>query len=175
MGPTTMHRDAFQAFMACRTTLKAYCLAIVRDPDLAEDVLSEVGIAINDSWERYDRSRPFGPWARGVARRVALKALRDRGRRDVALDDEALESVAATLESMGDENAFERRRAALRSCVERLSGSDRRLVELRYFDGLSCSDVAARVARSLNAVYVALHRIHQALASCIEARLRGAP
>ena len=63
------YEEAFRHVIAHRTMRRAYLHAMVRDPELAEDTMSDVAIEISRSWARYDPARPFGPWARGVARR----------------------------------------------------------------------------------------------------------
>jgi hypothetical protein len=60
--------------------------AIVRDPFLAEDTFSDVTLEIARSWDRFDPTRPFEPWARGLARRVALANLRKHNRPVRGLD-----------------------------------------------------------------------------------------
>src|SRR5438552_12318142 len=97
--PDQPREEAFRQVLAHRTMLKAYVQAIVRDPFLAEDAFSEVTLEIARSWDRFDRSRPFESWARGVARRVALTSIRKQGRQPVTLDDPALESIDAELDT----------------------------------------------------------------------------
>src|SRR5947207_5758295 len=83
------YEEAFRHVLAHRTMLKAYVQAIVRDPFLAEDTFSEVTLEIARAWERFDSTRPFQNWARGVARRVALASLRKQSRQPVSLDETA--------------------------------------------------------------------------------------
>ena len=72
-GPAEQpYEEAFRQILAHRTMLKAYIQAFVRDPVLAEDTFSEVAIEIARCWERFDKTRSFENWARGLARRVAL-------------------------------------------------------------------------------------------------------
>src|SRR5262245_59731087 len=92
------YEQAFRQILAHRTMLKAYLQAIIRDPVLAEDTFSQVTIEIARSWKRYDTSRPFENWARGLARRIALAELRKRGREPVALDEDVLESIGMELD-----------------------------------------------------------------------------
>ena len=148
--------------------LKAYLFAIVRDPFLAEDALSDTMLAIARSWDRYDARQPFAPWARGVARRVALANLRQAGREFLQLDDAVLEEMAVELDRFGSEAEQEHARQALRGCVEKLPEANRALVQQRYFEEQSYEALAACTGRSVGALYVAFARIHQALAGCVE-------
>jgi RNA polymerase sigma-70 factor (ECF subfamily) len=62
---------------------------------------------------------------------------------------------------------------ALRDCLDRAPADARRLLELRYFEGRSCDEVAAESGLGLAAVYQRLSRLHRALKLCIERRLAG--
>ena len=111
------YEEAFRQVLAHRTMLKAYVQAIVRDPFLAEDAFSEVTLEIARSWNRFDRSRPFESWARGVARRVALTSIRKQGRQPVTLDDSVLESIGTELDAFGNEIELGLRKEALETCL----------------------------------------------------------
>ncbi|MBN1675234.1 MAG: sigma-70 family RNA polymerase sigma factor [Kiritimatiellae bacterium] len=167
------YEQAFRQVIAHRTMLKAYIQAIVRDPVLAEDTLSDVTIEIARSWARYDPARPFPNWARGVARRVALNALRGLGKRPATLDPEVLEAVGSEIDACGGEARLESRKRLLRRCVAQLSEPNRRLVQLRYFENQTYEQIADAVRRSVNALYVAFNRIHEALSRCIRENLES--
>lgn len=148
--------------------LKIHILCIVRDAHLAEDTLSDVTLAIVRSWSKFDRTKPFAAWARGVARNVALTNLRKQQRSAVTLDDSVLESLGAALDAGGGEAELEEKKRRLRACVEKLPGRSRELVQWRYFDDISYPDIAARSRRSLAALYMAFSRIHAVLADCVK-------
>ena len=63
---------------------------------------------------------------------------------------------------------------ALRDCLDQIPAASRRLLELRYFEGRSCNEVAAEVGAGLDAVYQRLSRLHRQLRACVEQRLGGA-
>lgn len=161
------YEEAFRHVLANRTVLLACVKAIVRDPHLAEDTLSDVTMEIVRNWEKYDPSRPFSPWARGVARRVAMANLRKASRMITTLDEEVIELLGAELEARGGESLFERYKDQLNKCLSRLSDNARRLVVARYFDELTYDELSAAEKRSNGALYVAFTRIHQSLARCL--------
>ena len=165
------HEEAFREVMAHWAMLNAYLRAIVRDPQLLEDTLSDTALAIARSWPSYDKARPFGPWARAIARRVAIENLSRHGLRPVLLAQGALEALGAELESMGDAVAVESRVRALRQCTEKLSEGSQELVRLRYFENRSYKEIAETVRWTVDALYVAYNRIHKALSECVSRRL----
>ena len=166
--PADAHDEAFLQVLAHRSMLKAYLLAIVHDPHLAEDTLSDATLAIVRSWEKFDRRLPFAPWARGIARRVALANLRKAQRPVVELDDDVMESLGAEFDALGDENAHEESRRRLNQCLEQLPERSRELVRLRYFEAAPYEEIARRAGRSVTALYMAFSRIHVALAKCVK-------
>src|SRR6185369_2659175 len=98
-GPITPQDEAFLQVLAHHTMLKSYILAIIHDPHLAEDTLSDVTLAIVRSWERFDKRQPFAPWARGVARRIALANRRKFQRPVSELNDDVLEAVGMHMDA----------------------------------------------------------------------------
>lgn len=148
--------------------LLGYIAAIVRDPDLTEDIFQNVAVVVLDKGHAVEAEEDFPRWARRVARLEALTALRRRRRApsplDPALIDLLEDEWAAT-------DAAAPAEPALRECLERLSPHARSLIQLRYAEGLSGKQVAERLNRSPNTVYVALSRAYRCLAECVRRRL----
>jgi RNA polymerase sigma-70 factor (ECF subfamily) len=142
---------------------------VVADPERARDVLQETNRVL---WERaaeYDRARPFLGWAIGVAKMQAL-AERQRSRRDrLQLDPDVAARLAEVAEARTED--VEERQLALAHCLNRLTSSQRGLLERRYKEGLDLSALGRSLGRSSNAVAAALMRVRQALASCIRDRV----
>jgi len=162
--------QAFRLIMQHRTMLAAYVRAIVRSPELAEDTLGDVSVEIARCWDAYDPSRPFGAWARGVARRVALANLRRHGAQPALLDEEVLERVGAKIEAISAAGLLAERKEALRRCVQELPGPEQALVRSRYYENRSYADIAGSTGRTVDALYVAFSRIHRALRECVQRR-----
>jgi RNA polymerase sigma-70 factor (ECF subfamily) len=153
---------AFTHFFTHRAMLRGYLHAMLRDRDLVDDTLSDTAVEVARCWESYDPAFPFGPWVRGVARRLALKRLRGRRRVELGLPDE-----------IGDRASLEAQKQQLQRCLEGLTKSNRELVRQRYFEEQRLESIAARSQRSLGALYTAFSRIHSALLRCMEKASAG--
>jgi RNA polymerase sigma-70 factor (ECF subfamily) len=151
--------------------LNAYLRAIVRNTHILEDTLSDVALAIARSWPHYDKARPFGPWARSIARRVAIENLSRHGIRPVLLGEAALEALGAEMETLGEEAGVEVRVRALQQCTEKLSEGSRQLIRLRYFENRNYKEISESTAWTVEALYVAFNRIHKALSECVQRRM----
>ena len=168
-----MHLDkeqekAFQEVLKHRTMLAAYIRAIIHDPFMAEDTAQDALLEIVNCWDTYDQTRPFGPWARGVARRVALVNLRKSKKGFSLLDEEVLEALAAEIDGFGDQTYFDERLNALERCIGKLTPRNRELLRMRYFENKSYSIISQSLDRSAEALYTAFSRMHENLKLCIE-------
>lgn len=163
--------DFLRLFSLHQDGIRAYIRSMVRDPATADDVFQETSMVLWREFDKYDKSRSFTAWGRGIASHKVLKAYAKRHRNTVALSPEAIEAVAVAFDQQ--EADMEEERIALRSCYERIPEHTRKLIALRYGDEhLSIAQLAERVSRSHEAVHKALVRIRAALAKCIGLRLR---
>ncbi len=111
---------------------------IVRDPHVAEDVAQEGFVAAVGALERFDGTRPFGPWLRTIVARRAIDQARARASRREVDGVEVLEQVAsAPAEGSPDEDVV----AALAALPE----DQRTVVVLRHLLEMTPSEIAAVV------------------------------
>jgi RNA polymerase sigma-70 factor (ECF subfamily) len=152
-----------------REKLFAYCWSILRDDDLAEEIFQEVSTLAVQKRGTIQNEQHLAGWLRLAARRKALEAIRARKRMPELLDEEVLgllESEWGAWDAKPSAAWLE----ALRHCLGKLNGRARELIELRYQQGLKSRQIADRLGRNVQSVYVALTRIHLKLADCVKLR-----
>lgn len=72
--------DAFETvFRQYQGSVYRWIVRLVRNPALAEDLTVDTFWRIYRHRSRFDAQRPFGPWARRIATRVAIDYLRSGG------------------------------------------------------------------------------------------------
>jgi RNA polymerase sigma-70 factor (ECF subfamily) len=131
------------------------------EPADVDDVVAET-FAV--AWRRWREARAGGrPWLYRTASFVL--ANRNRGR---ARETRLFVALAAlpTDTGQGDLEAVEQR-LAIAGLLQQLSASERELVALLYWEGLSVREASAVLGCTTAAAYVRLHRLR--------ARLRRAP
>lgn len=149
-----------------RTLLLAYIRSIVRDPHLAEDIFQDVSIvALRKRDEIVDETH-FRAWVRRTARLEAMNVLRREQKQRVALPQAVLDALESHWDNR-DQEIVRQRAEWLAECLGRLSQRAQQLVRWRYGDGTSPGQLAERLGRPINTIYVALTRIHRALAECV--------
>lgn len=173
MRTSLQEEAAFLAVMAHRTMLKAYVKAIVHEPTLAEDTFSDVTLEIVRSWDHYDQTKPFAPWARALARRVSILNLRRKEEERCFIDESTLEEIAQEMDLMGEETALDERKAVLRQCVDKLSTGNQQLIRLFYFENYTYQQMSPIVKRTVGALYIIFSRLHQVLGKCVQNEFRS--
>lgn len=150
---------------------QAYALArrVTRDDGLAEDVVQE---AFLDVWRRagvYDEERGrVSSWLLTFVHRRAVDAVRRAAVRPRPLPADASDLPEPVAPDDIEAHVAARDRAAVvRAALAALPTSQRELLGLAYFDGLSQSEIAAHLGEPLGTVksrtHTALARLRTAL------------
>lgn len=163
--------EALQLLYRHKTRIVASIAATLGDIHAAEDVFQEVAVLVVRKAGEIDTVDAVPAWARGAARLIGYKVLRDRKRSHRQLDAGILDQLEDDWRRLEEGGAAEHRLVALRACMARLPPDARRLIAERYEQGRSGEELARRLGKSLNAVYVAMSRIHRALAACVRRRI----
>ncbi len=135
----------------------------------AEDVLQRVAVALVKKFPEFDRRRSFPDWAVGIARYEILAYRRRKARDRHVFDESIIEQVAQLYREA--EPAFDEVREALGECMAKVTGRNRRLLELWYLGHTSQMDIAREFATTPGTIYVSLHRIRTGLRDCVRRRL----
>jgi RNA polymerase sigma-70 factor (ECF subfamily) len=172
LTPAT-NQASLRAVLDQRSLLLGYINAIVRDLHVAEDVLQESLVLATK--QTFQNEQHAHGWMRVTARNLSLAELRRRARRPITLTDEAFALLEPAWQELSEDGLHQGARLeALRLCLASLSNSARTLLDLRFREGLDGANLAARIGRPLNTVYVGLSRAYRRLAECIGRRLKEA-
>lgn len=154
-----------------RDKILAYVQSLVRDAHTAEDVLQDISMNALRSRDRIADEDHLLNWFRLAARHKCIAVLRQKTNRPAVISDELLDQLDAQWEMFDGHDSTEMM-DALQSCRQRLSPYAKRLMDLRYIEGLTGQKLADMVNRKVETVYVAISRIHKALSQCIRKTLR---
>lgn len=127
---------------------------VVRDGAAAEDLVQETFLRVWNRVQSFDEQRgSLGPWVLAVARNRAIDYLRSTEGRMAAsaLELDRLERPAA-FSSFDDRALTIDRARALKAAFEKLSPTQKQVIELAYYEGLSQSEMAERIEQPLGTV-----------------------
>jgi len=149
-----------ETLLAHREWVRAVAVAVVRDPNAADDVEQETWLAALSSPPRHASSLRgwFGAVARSRARRIGRTESRRDARESAGARREPTQSAAELAETA------DTHRRVVQAVVE-LPEPYRETILLRYFEGLGVDEVAARTSVPLD---TARSRISRGLAKLRE-------
>jgi RNA polymerase sigma-70 factor (ECF subfamily) len=128
-------------------------LRMTQETGSAEDLTQEVFLKVWRSAHLYESSRgSLEAWLVTVARNIALDHIRSKREKQRRRED--TESVAVAVSQPRTEEWVDRRKrmGQVRSLMTALPEDQRRALELAYFEGLTQSEIAARLEQPLGTV-----------------------
>ncbi len=132
----------------------AVIVRIVRNSAVAEDLVQETFLKVWNRIEGFDDARSsLGPWVLTIARNRAIDYLRSTDSRMAqnSCDLEKLERPRFFTDFEANYLSDDRIRM-IRQAFTKLTENQRKVLELAYFEGLSQSEMAARLAEPLGTV-----------------------
>ena len=171
--PTPMpldHESILRHLFAARQRLSAAAFLVVRDAHAAEDIFQNVALKSVTKTVFFEHEGALLSWATVSAKREAIDWLRKRKSETLGLESDVLDLLDREWQtkSLAPEGP---RMEALRECLEGVPANSRRLLELRYFDGRPCQEVAEMLGAGVEAIYQRLSRLHRQLKQCVDQRI----
>jgi RNA polymerase sigma-70 factor (ECF subfamily) len=151
--------------------LLAYALALSQREDAAEDLAQEAFLVAHRDLAKFDPTRDFGAWLRGIVRMKYFEW--SRAHRMRSLDGATLEGLEREHE-LWDRASLEGREEvlrAVRSCVERLGEPLGAAVRLFYSAQEPCGRIAQKLGTSEEVVRKRLQRARESLADCVRRKI----
>lgn len=147
----------------------SYIYALVPNRSDAEDLLQETSLVICEKFHEFEDGTDFVAWACQIGYWRVRYSRQKYARSKVVFDQEILDVVAKTADSMSDE--IDERHEALGRCLQKLHPRDRELLMARYEPGGTVEEAARRSGRTLPTAYKALARLRKLLQDCVSTRL----
>tara|TARA_B100000927_G_scaffold146998_1_gene118647 strand:- start:2784 stop:3314 length:531 start_codon:yes stop_codon:yes gene_type:complete len=148
-----------------------YLLTLIPDRNRARDLLQETNITLWKKATNFEEGTNFNAWACKIAYFHVLSFRRKMAREKLVFDDDILDYIAERNDDRLMQDFTKDRNKALKSCLQKLSEKQRKLVEERYKPGASVQQIAADQGRTVGAISQTLYRIRHNLMLCIEKTL----
>lgn len=169
-GPPPSGKEVFEILAREHAgMLTAFLRSMVSRSEVVDDLFQETMLVAWRRLSEFDRSRPFGPWLRGIASRLMMQQWRKSSSDVMNCEAEVLEALDRRMgdfeRTSGD--TFRDRLARLGTCLERLPAPMREAVEMGYGRGMMLAAVAKALNATEEAVKKRVQRARQALADCL--------
>jgi len=170
----TGDRVAMQKFyFAFHRRLNRFLLRTVRSPDQAEEIINDAMFIVWRQAAHFRGESRVSTWLMGIAYRLALKRLKQEytQRRRLPLDDHERD-----LHDFGHDSGAQQReqREWIDAALESLPPAQRLAVELAYFMGYSCEEIAGIADCPVNTVKTRLFHAREQLRTVLPGLSGGA-
>jgi RNA polymerase sigma-70 factor (ECF subfamily) len=118
-------------FARYRETVFRFVQRIVRNPAIADDLVSQVFLDVWRSAKRFENRSRVSTWLLSIARFKALNSL--RGPRHVSVEEGNVLGIADAADTPDVTLDREKTKATLRACIEKLSPAHREIIDLIYY------------------------------------------
>lgn len=153
-------------------SLGIYITGLVACPQDAQDILQEARLVMWREFPQFQIGTNFASWARRILFFQVLSHRRRANRRSAQhLSERVLELLHEEAESAGTEQRWQQRQEALKSCLSKLSGEHREILEWRYREEFSIEHISRRTDRTEGAIYRLLSRLRKNLYHCVNKKL----
>ena len=150
--------------------LLTFIRALVRDSGAIDDVHQETLVTAWRKLDRFDRTRPFAPWLRGIAKNHVLNHYRKTRRLPIHCQETVIAHLDARIGEIerrsGD--TWPEKLEALDDCLGALPAPSRTLLDLHYREEMTTDRIAGRTDLNRETVKKRLQRIRSTLAQCLE-------
>jgi len=157
---------------ACWNDVYGFQLKRTHNENDAEDITIRTFSKAFDKIKTYDNSYAFKTWLITISKNIHIDLIRKR-KRDVLKTHGANEAVKKVLDdapSVEDRLITEQNLAHLLNDIKKLKPHYQEVINLRYFNEMSYSDIAAELDEPMNNIKVKLLRARKLLAEIIKKR-----
>jgi len=152
--------------------LLAYATTLTRQEAGAEDLVQDAFVTAYQNLAKFDTSRDFGAWVRGIIKNKYYEWMRSR--RESLLDEHILDAIDRQHQRW--DRAIEKGSLnplrALQYCITKLSAVLRQAVDLFYLKRQPCAAIATHLETSEASIKKRLQRARENLAKCVNHRLK---
>ena len=157
--------------------LNAFIHSFAFEKSTVDDVFQETIITAWKRIDQFDRSRPFGPWLRGIARNHILSSARKNRRYRTHLTELMQQRIALQFDKVDQAagDSFSQRISELHDCIARLKEDAHEAIDLVYVRGLDAAAAAKALGTTDETFRKRLYRARLALAECLRTKSIFAP
>ena len=164
-------KEILRFLMQSRERISAAAWLVVKDAHVAEDIFQNTVLKAVTKDVSFEAEAALFSWAFITSRRDSLNWCRKHGRESVGIDEDILTLIHHDWQN-DHLNPKGNRFEMLRDCMEELPQKSEKILRLRYFEGLSCGEIADSISITLDAVYKRISRIQNSLRKCVELKMQ---
>ena len=157
-------RQAFEElFRRYGGRLTGYFMRVTGNPELSRDMMQQTFMHVHRARADFQHGRPFRPWFYTIANNVRREHFRRKARKPEAAydpDRHGEPSVSPEVSTATDR--------VVRRALDQLNASQREVVVLHWYEGLTFREIGEAVGASTSAVKVRAHRAYKKIREMLQ-------
>ena len=152
--------------------LMTYLRAFVSDDASVDDLYQETMIIAWKKLDTCDQTRPFGPWLRGIAKKLILAHYRKRSQALHFLNEQTQQRIDKQFQTINNQtgDTWDSKVDTLNHCLNELPDNLRIVIQSKYLDGNQTKHLAKQLSLSIEACKKRLQRARAKLAICLKSK-----
>ena len=171
MNNNSKNAQFLRLYTSIQPKLFSFLLAVVHSRAEAEELFQDTAVVLWEKYDKYDPKSDFGAWAIGIARNKVFEYLRKNKKTKKVFNTMFYDQISDLATNSSDD--ISDRITMLKSCVNKLSPSDKVLLTSRYNEKKSVRQLSQLTGRPTNSLYKSLARIIILLRQCITRQMRN--
>lgn len=152
--------------------LYGFILRIIKDEHIAQDILQDTFIQIYKNLSKFHLDKPFLPWAFTIAHNTAINYLNKIQKNSpyrLKDDIDSYKQSIISCKSTNPEDIYINRELNLQlsDTINKLPKKYKDLIILKYFEGLTYTQISERLNLSIQKVESRLYMARQKLIKCL--------
>ncbi len=154
--------------MLIMPALRGYVMSLIPHASASEDVVQETHLFLWEKRQDFEVGSSFKSWAYKVAYFKAMAARRDfaREQKRIIFSEETILNVASQAEIVSIDG--DKRLEQLKLCLKNLSAEEIQLLQFKYLDRGSLTELADTSGKSANSIHKSISRLRLRLKACID-------
>jgi RNA polymerase sigma-70 factor (ECF subfamily) len=149
------------------TRIRRFLATLLFNKTEIDDLFQRTSLILWSKFRQYRADGDFAAWACQIAKFEVKNFLRAKTRDRLQFSDEVVSSLADVRLGVGANT--DQRQEALSRCLEKLSPSDRKIIDQCYgYESTTTKEAAGQLGRPVNTLYKALNRIRRVLYKCVK-------
>jgi RNA polymerase sigma-70 factor (ECF subfamily) len=159
----------FRLYTSIQPRLYAFILTMVHNEHDAEELLQETAVYLWEQFDQYEPGTNFWAWAACVARFRVLDFHKKNRKTRPLFDNDVYRQFFEIADTVAEGNTD--RHKALKTCLDKLTGNDQKLLRLRFEKSFSIQRIAQLTGRSRHGLYKTMARILNGIRECMNRTL----
>jgi len=161
--------DAFEMLVkGYESRIRSFLHIRMRDLHAAEDLAQETFIIAYRKLDTYDAEASFGGWLRAIATNLFRNYYRKHRPKTLGEEDSLEQMIDHRIQAEYDQNDDSELIDHMKNCISELTQDAAQLIQMRYCDGKSISEICSTLTKKHSAITMKLTRLRQQIKDCIK-------